>query len=250
MKNVFKSPEPEELKNYKKRYSTQFKRWSNVKKNRDTLTAIRSILISDQKGVCAYCEMAIHEKLCSVEHFIPCEQSTREVNHDLDWQNMLAICLPPGAIIEDDLQNSEFPHSSPCCGKAKDNLIPSDRLLNPLSLTTSRIFRFRSEDGEILPDEIACKQVGVPIEYAEFTIETLRLNVQRLKAQRLAVIDEINREINERGDELVDPILLEQQIASEHFGNGTKSYPRFFTTIRWILGEGAEKHLTTISYLG
>ncbi|ELS32809.1 hypothetical protein Pse7429DRAFT_2014 [Pseudanabaena biceps PCC 7429] len=194
--------------------------------------------------------MAIHEKLYSVEHFMPCEQSTPEVNHDLDWQNMLAICRPPGAITEDDLAKSELPHNSPCCGKAKDNLIPSDRLLNPLNLTTSRIFRFRSEDGEIFPDEIACKQVGIPIEYAEFTIETLRLNVQRLKAQRLAVIDEINRELDERDDGLVDPTSLEQQIASEHFGNGEKNYPRFFTTIRWILGESAEKHLTTISYLG
>jgi len=249
MKNVLKSPEPEELNNYKKRYSTQFKKWNNVS-NRVTLTAIRSTLISDQKGICAYCEMTIHEKLCSVEHFIPCEQSTREINYDLDWQNMLAICLPPGAITEDDLAKSELPHNSPCCGKAKDNLIPSDRLLNPLKLTTSRIFRFRSEDGEILPDEIACKQVGIPVEYAEFTIETLRLNVQRLKARRLAIIDEITRELDERDDGSVSPVLLEQQIASEHFGDGGKNYPRFFTTIRWILGEGAEKHLITISYSG
>ncbi len=246
MKNVLKSSEPKELNNYKERYSTQFKKWNNVKSNRGTLTAIRSTLISDQKGICAYCEMAIHEKSCSVEHFIPCEQSTHKVNYDLDWQNMLAICLPPGAIAND----LELPHNSPCCGKAKDNFVPDERLLNPLNLTTSLIFRFRSEDGEILPDEIACKQAGIPIEYAEFTIETLRLNVQRLKAQRLAVIDEITRELDERDDGSGSPTLLEQQIASEHFGNGGKNYPRFFTTVRWILGEGAEYHLANISYLG
>jgi hypothetical protein len=44
--------------------------------------------------------------------------------------------------------------------------------------------------------------------------------------------------------------LLKKQIASERFGNGNKDWSAFFTTIRWILGEGAEKHLTTISYLG
>jgi uncharacterized protein (TIGR02646 family) len=247
MKNVLKSPEPQELNNYKKRYSTQFKRWSDLKKNKITSSAIRSTLISDQKGICAYCEMTINEKLCSVEHFIPCEKSTREVNHDLDWQNMLAICLSPGAITDDD---SELPHDSPCCGKAKDNFVPDERLLNPLKLTTSRIFSFRSEDGEILPDETVCKEIGISIEYAQFTIDKLRLNVQRLKDRRLVVIDEINKELDVRNDDLVDPILLEQQIASKYFDNGKENYPRFFTTIRWVLGEGAEKHLSDISYLG
>jgi hypothetical protein len=32
MKKVLKSPEPEELKNYKKRYSSQFKRYADLKK--------------------------------------------------------------------------------------------------------------------------------------------------------------------------------------------------------------------------
>ena len=66
MKNVLKSTEPEELKNYKKRFSSQFKKWKNLKKNQETLNPIRDTLASDQKGLCAYCEMELHEKDRSV----------------------------------------------------------------------------------------------------------------------------------------------------------------------------------------
>jgi hypothetical protein len=144
---------------------------------------------------------SLYEKNRSVEHFIPCNQSTKENNHDLDWQNMLAICLPPGGVKDDDLQNSNLPHNSPCCGKKKDGEIPDSRLLNPLTLPTSRLFKFSSEDGEIRPDEIACLKAGILIENVQFTIDIPTLNVPRLKEQRLVIIDEINQELN---DEMID----------------------------------------------
>jgi uncharacterized protein (TIGR02646 family) len=247
MKNVRKSPEIEELKKYKNQYSSQFRRWKQLKKNKDTFDSIRDTLASDQKGLCAYCEMSLHENNRSVEHFIPCNQSTKENNHDLDWQNMLAICLPPGGVKDDDLQNSNLPHNSPCCGKKKDGEIPDSRLLNPLTLPTSRLFKFSSEDGEIKPNEIACLKAGIPIENVQFTIDILALNVPRLKDQRLVVIDEINKELD---DEMIDINDLEEKIAAEYFGNGTGNWPRFFTTIRWVLGAGAERHLINISYSG
>ncbi len=247
MKNVLKSPEPEELKNYKKRFSSQFKRWNDLKKNKETLNAIRKTLASDQKGLCAYCEMSLHENNRSVEHFIPCSQSTKENNHDLDWRNMLAICLPPGGMKDDDLENPQLLKDLPCCGKKKDGFIPDGRLLNPLNLPTLRLFKFSSKDGEIRPDEIACLKSGIPIENVQFTIDTLELNVQRLKDQRLAVIDEINKELD---DETIDINDLEEKIAAEYFGNGIDNWPRFFTTIRWVLGAGAERHLMNISYSG
>ncbi|MFN6198745.1 MAG: retron system putative HNH endonuclease [Aphanizomenon sp.] len=247
MKNVLKSPEPEELKNYRNRFSSQFKRWNDLKKNKVTLTAIRDTLASDQKGLCAYCEMSLHEKNRSVEHFIPCNQSTKENNHDLDWQNMLAICLPPGGMKDDDLKNPQLLKDLPCCGKKKGGFIPDIRLLNPLNLPTLRLFIFSSLTGEIRPDKKACEDSGIPIENVQFTIDTLELNVQRLKDQRLAVIDEINKELD---DETIDINDLEEKIAAEYFGNGIDNWPRFFTTIRWVLGAGAERHLMNISYSG
>jgi uncharacterized protein (TIGR02646 family) len=246
MKKVLKSPEPEELKNYKKRYSSQFKRYADLKKNR-AFEKVRDTLASDQKGLCAYCEMSLHKNNRSVEHFIPCNESTKENNHDLDWQNMLAICLPPGGMKDDDLKNPQLLKDLPCCGKKKGGFIPDIRLLNPLNLPTLRLFIFSSLTGEIRPDKKACEDSGIPIENVQFTIDTLELNVQRLKDQRLAVIDEINKELD---DETIDINDLEEKIAAEYFGNGIDNWPRFFTTIRWVLGAGAERHLINISYSG
>ncbi len=38
--------------------------------------------VADQKGLCAYCEMSIHENKGSVGHFIPRKQSIKENNYD------------------------------------------------------------------------------------------------------------------------------------------------------------------------
>ncbi|QEI39638.1 hypothetical protein BMF77_00191 [Dolichospermum sp. UHCC 0315A] len=247
MKKVLKSPEPEELKNYRERFSSQFKRWNDLKKNKETLNAIRKTLASDQKGLCAYCEMSLHENNRSVEHFIPCRESAKENNHDLDWQNMLGICRPPGGVEDDHEQNSKLLKYSRCCGHKKDGFIPDGRLLNPLNLPTLCLFQFSSLTGEIKPDEIARLKAGIPIENIHFTIDQLGLNVTRLKDQRLAVIDEIEKELD---DESIDINDLEEKVAAEYFGNGTGNWPRFFTTIRWVLGAGAERHLMNISYSG
>ncbi|GEM_PF-1725178 len=200
-----------------------------------------------------YCETYIREKFCSVEHFIPCEQSkvnNYEENYDLDWQNMLAVCIPPGAIEDENVDNSQLPHKYPCCGKAKANFVPDGRLLNLLELPASRLFRFKREDGEILPDEANCEKEGIPVAFAQFTIQTLRLNVERLKTLRLAVIKKIEEELDFYDDGIIDPTVIEKQVASEYFDNGKENYPRFFTTIRWALSKGAEDHLLDISYLG
>ncbi len=100
MKNICKSSEPTALKNYKGRFLTQFRRWNDLKKNHKTLKAIRHTLEKDQKGLCAYCEIELGENNRSVEHFIPCNQSTKENNYDLYWSNLLAVCFPPGCLLE------------------------------------------------------------------------------------------------------------------------------------------------------
>jgi uncharacterized protein (TIGR02646 family) len=256
MKKVLKSPEPSELKNYKERSdqkmqsSSRFSKWKDVKGNRETYDAIRTTLLSDQKGLCAYCEMALTTENRSVEHFIPCEISTKEKNHDLDWSNMLAVCLDPGGLEKTNSQPIKIEKSDFCCGKKKNNFVPDGRLLNPLELPVSRLFRFNSEDGRIEPDDMACQQIGIPLENLEFTIEMLNLNVTRLREKRLAVIETIIETLNELDDGIIDPIDLDRQVAEIYFGDRTKNWPRFFTTIRWVLKEGAEQHLKEISYSG
>ena len=101
-----------------------------------------------------------------------------------------------------------------------------------------------------MPDEIACEQASVAVESIQFSIDILNLNADRLKRHRKTVIDEINQEIYERQDEIENQVLLERQIASERLSNGKEKWSKFFTTIRWVLGEGAEKYLLDISCLG
>ncbi|MFM8295266.1 MAG: retron system putative HNH endonuclease, partial [Microcystaceae cyanobacterium] len=231
--------------------SPRFTKWKDVKSNRTTYDAIRNTLLSDQKGLCAYCEMALTTKNRSVEHFIPCETSTKENNYDLDWSNMLAVCLDPGGLEKPNFQPLiKIEKSDFCCGKKKDNMVPDARLLNPLELPVLRLFRFNSGDGSIEPDDLACQQVGIPLENLKFTIEMLNLNVTRLKEQRLAVIEEVTETLNALDDGIIEPIDLDRQVAEMYFGDGTENWPRFFTTIRWILQEGAEQHLANISYSG
>jgi uncharacterized protein (TIGR02646 family) len=254
MKNVFKSPEPEELKKYNEKNASESKKWKSFKRNR-AYNSVRETLVIDQKGLCAYCEIDLHPSDRCVEHFIPRHQSTRENNYDLDWQNMLANCKGGMENIdiseeENERRISQPPNRVACCSAAKDGFIPDGKLLNPLELPTSRLFRFSSLDGEIRPDENICEKVGIPIEYVQFTIQKLGLNVQRLKNERVAIISEITEELDERDDGIINPILLKKQIASERFGDGKHDWPAFFTTIRWVLGKGAEDHLLDISYSG
>ncbi len=251
MKRVLKSTEQPKLEEYKKRYSSQFRKWEDLKKNAKTHGAVCKTLVTDQKGLCAYCEIALHEKNRSVEHFIPCNQSTKEKNHDLDWSNMLAVCLSPGGLMEVDSEQAKRFKHSPCCGRKKNNFVPDERFLNPLHLPTARLFRFSSKDGEIFPDEIACNQAGIPIENVNYTInEILALNVPRLKDQRLAVITQLDEDINELDDGSVDLVNIYRKIAEIYFGDGQGNWPRFFTTMRWVLKEGAEQHLQSINYEG
>lgn len=250
MKRVLKSTEPPELEKYRKRFSSAFQRWTHLKKNQKTLTAIHNTLATDQKGLCAYCEIALHEKNRSVEHFIPCRKSTKEQNYDLDWSNMLAVCRPSGGLTENDLQSSELPDDFPCCGQSKGGFIPDGRLLNPLQITTLRLFRFNNKDGEIQPDETACEKANIPIENAQFTIKKLNLNAKTLKDRRLAVMKVITKELDDLNDGMIDPIDLDRKVAEIYFGDGTENWPAFFTTIRWMLKEGAEQHLQSIDYRG
>ncbi len=55
------------------------------------------------------------------------------------------------------------------------------------------------------------------------------------------MFDETNKELD---DETFDINDLEEKVAAEYFDDGTENWPRFLTTLRWVLGAGAEGHLT------
>lgn len=260
MKNICKSSEPPELEKYKEKFSGEFKRWKTLAKARsqlkkDVKDAIRTNLEIDQKGLCAYCEINLHEQDCSVDHFIPCEQSTQAQNNDLAWLNMLVTCrggLQNITISEENYgrRNSQPPNNFCCCNAAKGNFVPDGRLLNPLDLPTLRLFTVSSLTGEIKPDQKGCAKAGISIENAQFTINILNLNVARLQQQRLEIISEIIEIREKLSNDSISKTDLDKKVAEKLFRDGTGNWPPFFTTIRSFLKEGAEQHLKNISYLG
>lgn len=263
MKCVNKGEEPEGdvLSTYAAKHAKQPtpRKWKQFASNRKRADTVRKALQRDQKGLCAYCEIDLTEQDRAVEHFKPCVLTDQRHNWDLDWRNMLLTCRGgldrEAADGEDAYRLSLPPARESCCGKAKDGFKDVEQLLNPLKLTDvpcfPALFAFKRQTGEIVPDGDRCSQAGVPVEKAQFTIERLNLNVQRLKDNRrdviLAVEEQLVQAIEEAGEMSSE---FESRIAEQVFGDGTNDWPPFFTTIRWALGEGAEQHLQSIGFAG
>lgn len=48
----------------------------------------------------------------------------------------------------------------------------------------------------------------------------------------------------------VQTLERHQKESKNLFGDGVDTWPKFFTTRRWVLWEGAERHLEKIAYQG
>lgn len=116
---------------------------------------IRRELLSEQKGICAYCMRRIHnDETTVIEHWIPL---TTDGTAALEYDNMLACC--------DGGRSSDDNPKILCCDAAKANQVIT---LNPCNKGQMEKIRYRS-DGTIyvLPsDEGLTKDIN----------EVLRLN--------------------------------------------------------------------------
>lgn len=115
---------------------------------------IRSQVVRDQGGLCAFCEIEVRDNVplkCHVEHFHPKSDKTSSHNWALDWNNMLAVCnggcnpsiSAPGFYLEPLDRNLS-------CDAHKDKMMQKGRLssncegwiLNPVHLIAfPRLFR-------------------------------------------------------------------------------------------------------------
>jgi uncharacterized protein (TIGR02646 family) len=154
MKRVSKSlEEPPALTDYKRdnAHIPSNLVWTRFKKRPDRREPLRSQLRADQRGLCAYCENALIPQDESVEHFI-----ARDADHsrELDWNNLLLCCAGGERPLPEDIEDADVcydPQDLRTCGHAK--LGSRESILNPLHIPhTPRLFRFKSETGEILPD--------------------------------------------------------------------------------------------------
>jgi uncharacterized protein (TIGR02646 family) len=241
MKRIRKTyPEPTELADYRARFAAAPTpaTWDGFKKSPERVGPVRARLREDQRELCAYCENRLVPPEESVEHFVA---RAVDPSRQLDWSNLLLCCRgaerPLGADVPDPETRSSR-NDRKTCGHSKGSC--ADTILNPLEIPASPcLFRFGFEKGDIRPDPDKCQLAGIDVAIVERTLRLLNLRAERLNRARLVVIEQMLNEL--RAEEAVE-------IASRHFSR-TGPLPVFFTTLRWILGDGAEKHLEATGIL-
>ena len=229
---------------------------------------VRSQVVGDQGGLCAFCEIEIRDiapRKCHVEHFHPKSDNTSSHNWALVWNNMLAVCnggcdpsiCAPGFYMEPLDRNLS-------CDAHKDKMIQKGRLssdcegwiLSPVHMIAfPSLFRIEHASGKIEPDVGAC--VGIApiapnkhnstLDLVWHTIEMLNLNCDRLCQERLVIIRRMEREIKDQKNTGFKSGQGLANLAKKYYADSLR-WPRFFTTIRFRLGSAAESYLQQIHY--
>lgn len=105
-------------------------------------------------------------------------------------------------------------------------------------------------DGALQPDDTECAKAGVAPGHVTHTVQFLGLNCYRLCRNRLAVLEELEQDLDVRLAANPDSQTGEKEMATEMFGDDTSDWPAFFTTYRSFFGLAAEEHLCEIGYTG
>jgi uncharacterized protein (TIGR02646 family) len=251
MKRICKTVrEPQALAEYKQKFqlAPSEQTWSKFKKQAERRNSVKNELRRDQRGLCCYCENTLISADESVEHFIP-----RSADHslELNWSNLLLSCKGGERSLPDDIADGIYryePGASKTCGHAK--LAATAAILNPLTLPSSpRLFRVRSESGEIVADEAKCDEAGIDPKLVAETIEKLGLKASRLNRARLAILESLNDLLCEDAADRPCSTDREFRLATEQI-SPTGPLPAFFTTIRFFLGSGCESYLQSIQFQG
>lgn len=211
----------------------------------------RKTAISDQGGICAYCEIDIHDDpfgLCRVEHFHPKSDRSTPHNWGLDWANMLATCsggtyphtTRPGHFLEPIRDNQS-------CDAIKGDGIYDGWILDPSKIPPAPCLFRIDNNGFLAPNPDTCATVTIPgnrhidtERMVRHTIETLNLNCDRLSKSRRAVFRNIEELKKEKRLQGLSANQVNSDLCDWYF---RQRWPAYFTTIRIALREWAEAHL-------
>lgn len=222
--------------------------WVRFKKQAGRREEVKNQLRKDQRGLCAYCENTLIPRDESVEHFV-----ARDADHgrELDWTNLLLCCVGGERPLAEEVADGDVrydPDGPKTCGHAK--LKSREAILNPLALPHApRLFKFKSESGEIVPDEDQCAKAGVDVQLARDTIDVLGLKAGRLNGARLTLMNQLLQELASAGHTQPFTLDRERELAAFYLPQAG-FLPAFFTTLRYSLGSGAEMHLAAIGFQG
>lgn len=271
MKRIRKGDEPVLLAAY--RQAAPASTWEAMRgdalnRGQQAYVACRAQTIIDQGGLCAYCEIDIHDNdplKCRIEHFHPKSDVTTGHNWALDWNNMLAVCSGGSQSALDDPSHYQKPlPANLSCDAYKDKQIQSGRLsagcagwiLDPKQIYAFPcLFKVNAFDGTIEPDAHAC--ISAPawpgnrhastLALVRHTIDMLNLNCVRLKDARLIVIRGIEKDKKRERDKGFDAGQGLTNLAERYF---RRIWPSFFTTRRLRLGQTAEQYLQQNNFQG
>ena len=211
----------------------------------EDLDAIYNEIYTDQRGVCAYCEIILkwptddYTNDFRVEHFHPenCGDDNSH-NYSLDWGNLFGCCHGGSQSTARSYVNSSFGKKHHSCDVPKGNKILDNIILNPLvDIPVDQTFFIFNEDGcmfvsEDCPDNMTGK--------AQSTIAELNLDCDRLRTLRSGVIDELREMILEEminsEDENEDESILKKavnKLREDLLTSVNKN--EFYSTIDWYL---------------
>ncbi len=284
MKRCIKLDEPASLVTF--RQAKPDADWDEMRNDphhggKEAYTDIKKTLIKGQRCLCAYCEMQIAEEPDDatleatrheqrVEHFHPKSDRSTSRNWNLDWSNLWAVCQG-GSKKSQKLDTQRFLPPLPenlSCDAFKDHQIEKGKLpLNPEGWMLSPeeipafplLFEF-DPNGRPQPHSRNCRDF-VPIRnnyddagtLVAKTIEHLNLGCHRLnearRIRRAQVEKDIARERKKNPGASPEEVYL--RLMHRYFPRDRdKPWPKFFSIIRWRLGEAAERYLREIGYDG
>ena len=253
MKRILKGAEPQTLAVYRQQNPNGT--WEQCKNNKNRKNEIHGRIKADQGNLCAYCEIDLRNGATvnsdiRVEHFHPKSDQSTGYNWHIDWGNLLGCCHGGSQRhVVDAADRFTTDHS---CDVSKGSDILDDLILNPLNIPpTPALFRFARANGEISVNKAACQSANVPLAKAQATIDYLRLDANRLRRLRKAVLNRLNHQLTNR--------IANGQIAAQARQEITQAilrkdnnghWPAFFSSIRSYFGQAAEAQLADIDYQG
>lgn len=152
MLHIHKEKEPKFLTDFKKKYPRKDYDSDEFSEYRSQLN---SILVKEQKGLCAYCCGKITEEKSHNEHIEPRHPQGGVSKRSLDYTNIVASC-----------------NNSQTCGIKKDNKYDEKKFISPLSEECEDKFTY-------YPDGI--------IDGDDYTIGLLNLNSYELQNARKSI---------------------------------------------------------------
>ncbi|WP_395740333.1 retron system putative HNH endonuclease [Prosthecobacter sp.] len=259
MKHVPKSqPEPQCLSGF--RQAQPEATWEDFKDTACSETVLDRT-VTDQGGLCAYCERLLDQNDQQIAHFHPKSDRPEPpnppapVNWGLHWPNLWLACKGgdqawmqnPDAYLKPASENRS-------CDVAKDDHVVDGQVLAPDQVPASpRIFEYRQSTDrlDIIPDEANCDRAGVSVDLAEATVNTFKLNCRRLSEARMRVHKAIENQIKSLRQKSAVPETLFPSLVHRHLArNANGEWKPFFTMVRWRFGATAEACLQSINYQG